>query len=140
MRVDAAEAGPLRGGGHNLRRGGGAQRSQRSKQTNEDGVPQGAGRPLAEVRGNRVAHVCREGHALDSVSLAVDDDLAGAPPQVVEPQVRQFGNAQAETGQRGDDGKVAAPCEGSAVAGGKQALDVIGIEARRQLRQSTAGH
>ena len=103
-------------------------------------APKGASRTLAKVRGNRVARIRREGHTLDSVSLAVNDDLSSAPPQVVEPQVGQFGDAQAETSQRGDDGKIPAPCKGSAIAGRKQALDVVGIKAPWQLRQSPAGH
>ena len=105
MRMDAAEAGPFGGGGHDLRHGGCAQPSERSEQANEHGAPEDAGRPPVEVRSNRVADICRQRHALDSMSLAVNDDLASAPPQVVQPQVRELSDAQAETGQRSDDGE-----------------------------------
>ncbi len=65
------------------------------------------------------------------MSLAVHNDLAGTPLQVVETQRRHFGGAQAETGQRGDDREVAAPAESPAIASGEQAPDVVGLEAGR---------
>ena len=131
---------PLSGGSHDLRHSGTAQRSERCEQANENGAFLDASRSLAEVRRDRIAYICREGHALGPASLAVHDDLAGAPPQVVETQGRHFGGAQAETGQRGDDRKVAAPAESPAVADGEQALDVVRLEARRQPRQSSTGY
>ena len=56
------------------------------------------------------------------------DELADPPVHVVEAQGRHFGGAQAETGQRGDDREVAAAAEGTAITGGEQSSDVLGIE------------
>ncbi len=47
MSVYAAEAGPLRGGGHDLRHTGRAQRSHGSEQADENGASLRAGRTLA---------------------------------------------------------------------------------------------
>ena len=140
VRVDAAEAGPLRGGGHDMRHAGGTERCQGSEQADEDGATLHAGRAPAKVRRDRRAHVCRQGHALGPVSLAVHDDLSNTPLQVVEAQGRHFGGAQAETDQRGDDRKVAESSKGPAIADGEQALDVVGLEARRQPGQSSASY
>jgi hypothetical protein len=66
--------------------------------------------------------------------------LTDAPIDVVEAKGRDFGGAQSETGERGEDREVAAPYWGTAVAGGQQAPDVAGFEALRQARQSPSGH
>ena len=123
-----------------MRHAGGTERRQGREQADEDGATLHAGRALAKVRRDRRAHVCRKGHALGPVSLAVHDDLSNLPLQVVEAQGRHFGGAQAETGQRGDDRKVAEPSEGPAIADGEHALDMVGLEARRQPGQSSASY
>ena len=58
----------------------------------------------------------------------VQGELAGFADHVVEAQGRHFGGAQAETGQRGDDREVTAAAEGTAIAGGEQSSDVLGLE------------
>ena len=122
------ESGPLRGDADDVRYRGEPERRMWCGKAHEERTALRSGRAPMEVGSERGAHVGRKGHALSPASLAVHDELADSPVHVVETQGRHFGGAQAETGQRGDDREVTAAAEGTAVAGGEQSSDVLGLE------------
>ena len=61
----------------------------------DEQVPRPAGPPVQDVVGNRFAHVDRQRHAVMKPSLAPDQDLAGMPVDVVEPDRMDLLAAQA---------------------------------------------
>ena len=98
----------------------GAERCPRRDRPQEHGPRLGARTALREVVSHRLADVDWERHLLHPVALAVHDDLAEVPVDVVEAKARDLPRPQPEAGEEEQDGVVAPPSGVLAVAARKE--------------------
>ena len=85
--------------------------------------------PLVQnVVGKRFADVNWQRHAVMEPSLAADQDVAGTPVNVVEPERDDLLAAQTEPGQQKHDGAIATSAAAVNVHGGDQFANLPGRE------------
>ncbi len=140
VRAEASEPGPLAGCPDHLADSLGGQPAKRGGCTQEHlslGTP---GPAMAQVAGDRLAHVAGQGQALLGVALAAHHDFPGPPVDVVEAQRGDLGGPQPEAGQQYQDGVITLARRPAAVTARQQRRDLPGRQAPRQPGAAPSRH
>jgi hypothetical protein len=97
--MDSPEAGPLGGIRHHVAHAAGTEVAMRGFDSDEYSSPLGVNRTATlEILGHGAANVRGQWNAFDRVRLLADDDFAGSPVDVVQPEPRYFARPHTETG------------------------------------------
>jgi hypothetical protein len=92
-----------------------------------------AGKAIStQVGGQGFAYILRNGHPVLKQSLASNEDFAGSPVDVLEPESDHFPGAKTKTGKQKKDGVGAAAGRHATVAGIEDTFDF--------LRSQVLGH
>jgi len=90
------------------------------------------GAAMAQIGSHRFPDVGGRREALGAVALAVHDDLARSPIDMVELKCRDFARPQPETDERGQDRHIPATSTCLAVTGRQHPVDLVRLHAFRQ--------
>jgi len=110
MGADGPKPGALCRGRHHAADRTWTHRAMRSERSHENRPVKRAGRSTTtQIAGQRAADVDRQRQAIVAVSLAVDQELAGTPIDVIEHETRNLAAAQAEPSHQDHDREIAPP-------------------------------
>lgn len=104
----------------------------RSVNANKDGTTScRSGAAASQVCSQCLADVRRQRETLDAIAFASDDELTGAPIEVIESQRADLTGAQAETYEEHQDGEVSPARPRSSIARRQETLDFAGLKRSR---------
>jgi hypothetical protein len=137
--MDSPEAGPFGGIRDHVAHAAGTEVAIRGFDSNKHCPSLGADRTATlEILGHGAANIWRQWNAFDRVRLAANDDFAGSPVDIVQPELGYFARPHTETNQQGQNGDVPAAAPRGVVARGEKASNVVGSQPLRQPNQSPA--
>lgn len=104
----------------------------RSVNANKDGTTLcRSGTAASQVCSQCFADVRRQRETLDAIAFASDDELTGAPIEVIEAQPADLAGAQAETYEQHQDGEVSPTRARPSIARRHETLDFAGLKRSR---------
>jgi hypothetical protein len=103
-----------------------------SPNTDKDGAPLCCrGAAASQISSHCIANIGSQGQTLDPIAFASDDELAGAPIDVVEAERADLASAQAETDEQHQHGEVPSARARPSVAGRQELLNFRRFERLR---------